>query len=116
MQITFVINNHHSHVTTGFPLNPHRFTINDVLEANLTGNLRENRNGIRVPLAEHGSLFDFLALFDSQSSTSRHGIGLDFTTTIVDDGDFTISSQHNLLTRRVLNRTHSGQTNFTSLL
>ena len=38
------------------------------------------------------------------------------TTTIVDDCDFTISSQHNLLTRRVLNRTHSGQTNFTSLL
>ena len=111
-----MINNHHSHVAAGFTLNTHRFTINDVFEANFTWNLGENRDGIRVPLAKHSSLFDLLAFLDSQGRTGRNRIRFDFTTTIIHEEDFTISSQHNLLTRSVLNRSHPSQANHTSLL
>ena len=115
MKITFVINDHHSHVAAGFAFNPHRFAINDIFEANLTGNLGKNGDRIRVPLAQDSSLFDLLAFLHPQGCTGRNRIRFDFTTPIVDECDLTVSSQHNLLTRSALNRPHPGQANLTSL-
>ena len=116
MEITLVINDHHPHVPTGFSFDTHRFAFNDVFETHLTWNLGKNRNGIGVPLTQHSSLFHFLAFLDSQSRPGRHRVGLDFTTAVIHDGNFTVSSQHNLLARRIFDRSHSGQANLTSLL
>ena len=116
MQITFVINDHHSHVTAGFTLDTHRLAINDIFKANLTWHLGKNWDGVRIPFAKDSPFFDFLAFLDSQGSTGWNGIRFDFTTPIIHNGDFTVSRQDDLLTCGIFHRSHASQANFTSLL
>ena len=115
MQITLVINDHHSDVSARLTFGSHRFSFNDIFKPNLTRDFRKDRNGVWVPFTENGPISHGIAFANFQGRSSRNGVRLNFSTAIINDRDFTISGQHNLLTRSVFHRTHSCQSDFTSL-
>ena len=51
-------------VARGVDLDLHRLALDDVVEADLAADLGQDRDDVRVPLAEHLAAADRLAVFD----------------------------------------------------
>ena len=115
MQVTLVIDDHHTNVSARFTLGSHRFAVNDVFETNLTGDFGKNWNRVWVPFAKNGALSDLFTFSNLERCTCWNCIRLNFTTPIINDRDLTVSIQDDLLTCCILNGSHSSQTSFTSL-
>ena len=48
-----------------------RFAFDDVVEANPAADFGEDRDHVRIPLAQHGARLDLLAVLDEQDGTVR---------------------------------------------
>ena len=66
MQIALVLHDHPAQVTAGVLFQAHRFAFDDVLVADLAADFGQNRDAVRVPLAEDRAGLDFLVFFDQQ--------------------------------------------------
>ena len=53
VQVALVLHDRAAGVAGGVVLDPHRLALDDVLEADLAADLGEDRDVVRVPLAEH---------------------------------------------------------------
>ena len=53
VQVALVLHDRPAGVARGVDLDPHRLALDDVLEADLAADLGEDRDVVRVPLAEH---------------------------------------------------------------
>ncbi len=53
VQVALVLHDQPAEVTAGVLFQPHRLALDDVLEADLAADLGEDRDAVRVPLAEH---------------------------------------------------------------
>ena len=71
MQVALVLHDHAAHVAAGVLLDAHRFAFDDVLVADLAADFGENRDAVRVPLAEHRAGLDLLVLVDQQDWRRR---------------------------------------------
>ena len=111
-----MFNDDHPHLATGFFFSPDGFAFDDVFKANFTGDFRKNGDRVRVPFAKRFTWFDLLAIFHQQHRTGGDGIAFKFTTAIIDQGDFAVTSQDDQATFSVFNRSNSRQANFTGLL
>jgi len=59
-------------VARGVDLDPHRLALDDVLVLDLAANLGEDRDVVRVPLAEHLAPVDLLAVLDHDDCPVGH--------------------------------------------
>src|SRR5439155_244297 len=64
MQLPLVLHDRPTGVARRVDLDPHRLVLDDVLEADLAADLGEDRDVVRVPLAEHRAAGDLLAVLD----------------------------------------------------
>ena len=115
MHIAFEVDDRFSDRSRSFFLDHHRFAFDDVFVANFSSDFRENRNRVRVPLAENLILFNFFVVFDSKHGTLRNLVVLQLTTAWVKNRNLTISIQYNGVTRVVGHVTHTCDFDFTGL-
>ena len=68
-----------------------------VFEADLAAGFGQNRNAVRIPFAEDGARLDFLVLVDLEDGAGRHFVLLHFAAFVVDERDFAVAGEHDLL-------------------
>ncbi len=66
VQVALVLHDHPADVAAGVLFQPHRFAFDDVLVADLAADFGQNRDAVRVPLAEDRAGLHFLVLVDQQ--------------------------------------------------
>ena len=93
-----------------------RFAFGDIDEANFTASGRQDGDLVRVPFAEHLGLGDLLIFGNQQSCTDGDLVAFEFTTTGIDDCDFAVSRQNDVLTVIVSHETHFDVFDDTALL
>ena len=72
VELALVLHDGAAGVARGVDLDPHRLALDDVLEADLAADLGEDRDVVRVPLAEHGAAGDHAG---RRRPSSRHRRG-----------------------------------------
>ena len=116
VQVALVLHDQLALVAAGVLLQPHRLAFDDVLEADLAADFGENRDGVRVPLAEHGAGHDFLVLVDHQVGAGGDFVLLQLAALGVEDEDFAVAGEHDLLAGVVADDLHAGELDHALLL
>src|SRR5690606_28473163 len=88
----------------------------DVFVADLTADFGENRNRVRIPLAQHLARLHLFVLLHQERSTGRHFVFFQFATLGVEQRDFAVASQNDVFAFVVLHHTHAGELGETTLL
>ena len=71
VQVALVLDDRPPDVARGVDLDLHGLALDDVVEADLAADLGEDRDVVRVPLAEHLAAVDLLAVLDHHRSRRR---------------------------------------------
>ena len=71
VQVALVLDDRAADVARGVDLDLHRLALDDVVEADLAADLGEDRDVVRVPLAEHLAAVDLLAVLDHHRRRRR---------------------------------------------
>ena len=111
-----VFHDHLPQMAAGVFFDAKRFALNDVFVANLARDFRKNRDGVRIPLHEHGTCLDLVVFLNFKNRTCWNLKLLEFAALGVEQRDFTVASQHNLFTLFVFYRTQTGKLDGASLL
>ena len=109
MQLALVIDNHAAGGSSRIFFQPHCFAVHHVLVADLARNFGQNRNAVRIPLADGRPRFHLLVFVDQQLGTSRHFMFFQLTTPGVQNGNLTVSGKYNFFARVVFDDAHSGE-------
>ena len=80
-----------------------------VLVANAALELGQDRDVVRVPLAECGAHLDLLAVGDVHLGTHRNGVAVDLAVAVVEQAHLAVTVEHDELTRRVLDHPQVGE-------
>ena len=98
VQVALVLHDHVAHVTAGVLFAAQRFAFDDVLEADLAADFGENRDAVRIPLAEDVRRLR-PSLFSSTMSIGAGGnfVLLELAALGVDERDFAVAGEHDLL-------------------
>ena len=97
VQVPLVLDDRPPDVARGIDLDFHRFVFDDVVESDLAADLGQDRNVVRVPLAEHAAAADRLAVFDHHDRTVGNVVFLELATLGVEDLDLAVTRQRDLL-------------------
>ena len=97
VQVALVLHDRPSGVARGVDLDPHRLALDDVFEADLAADFGEDRDVVRVPLAEHGASRDHRAVFDFHLGTVGNVVFFQFPAFRVEDLDFAVPREGDLL-------------------
>ena len=97
MQVALVLDDRPALVAGGVGLDLHRLTLDDVVEPDLAADLGQNRNVVRVPLAEHLAFRHRLAVFDEHDRTVGHVVFFELAPLRIEDLDFTVARQRDAL-------------------
>ncbi len=97
VQIALVLHDQRADVTAGVLFEPHRFAFDHVFVANLSADFGQNRDAVRIPLAEHGAGGDFLVLLHHQVGAGGNLVLFQLAALGVEHRDFAVSGQHDLL-------------------
>ena len=103
-------------VAAGILLQPHRFAFDDVLEADLAGDFGQNRNAVRIPLAEHLRRLDLLVLLDEQCGAGGNLVLFQFAALRVEKRDFAVAREDDVLAFFVRDHAHAGELDDAALL
>ena len=103
-------------VAAGVLFQPHRFAFDHVLVADLAADFGEDGDGVRVPLAEDGAGLHFLVLVDRQVGAGGDFVLLQFAALGVQDEDFAVAGEHDLLAGVVADDLHAGELDHALLL
>ena len=106
-----MLNNRSSNVPCNFCLGSHRLAFDAVLKANPTANFCKNRNGVGIPLAKYLPGLNHVLFFNGQRSTVRNGVFLQLTAFFIDQNNFGIPCQNDLIARSICHASHAGITN-----
>ena len=98
VQVTLVVGDDPAFVTGGVFFDSDGFAFDDVFKANTSRHFGENRNTVRIPLAQGPAGFDFLILFDRQNGTGRNFELLELAALRIENRDFTVSREDDRLT------------------
>ncbi len=98
VQVALVLHDHAAQVARGVFFQAHRFALDHVLVADLAADFGQNRDAMRVPLANDLARLDLLILVDRQVRAGGNFVFLDLATLGVDQHDFTVAGEHHLLT------------------
>ena len=85
-----------------------RLAFDDVLVADLAADFGQDRDAVRVPLAEHGAGLDLLVLLDQQVGAGGDLVFLQLAALGVEDQDFAVAGEHDLLALRRCGRPSCG--------
>ena len=97
VELALVLHDRPAGVARGVDLDPHRLALDDVLEADLAADLGEDRDVVRVPLAEHRAAGDHLAVVDLHLGTVGDVVLLELAALGVEDLDLAVARQGDLL-------------------
>src|SRR5262249_52123347 len=98
VQVPLVLDDRPAHVARGIDLDLHRLPFDDVVEADRTADLGEDRDVVRVPLAEHLAAADLLAVLDHDDGPVGHVELLQLAPLGVEELDLTVARQRDGLT------------------
>ena len=115
MQITFVVNDQAASRSAGILFDSHRFIFDDILVADLSVDFSKNRNTVWIPLANGCSRLDFFIFIDHQLSAGGNFMFFKFPSFGIQDRDFPISGQHNLISSIIHNDFHPSEFDNTAL-
>ena len=108
MQVALVLHDHPAHVTAGVLFHTHRFAFDDVLVADLAADFGQNRDAVRIPLAEDRARLDFLVFFDQQVRAGGNFVLLQLAALGIENRDFAVAGEHDLLAFVVASRPSGG--------
>jgi len=97
VQIALVLRDDGADVAAGVLFEADGFALDDVLVADLPADFRQDRDAVRVPLAEDGAGLNFLVLVDQEVGAGGDFVLLDFAALGVQDQDFAVAGEHYLL-------------------
>ena len=96
VQVALVLDDRPADVAGGVDLDFHRFAFDDVVEADLAADLGQDRDVVRVPLAEHAAAVDRLAVLDHHDGAVGNVVLLQLAALGVEDLDLTVARQGDL--------------------
>ncbi len=96
MQVTLVIDDRLLSTAARVTFVPHGDAFNDVIESNLTADLGDDRNFVRIPLTQHLTFFDYFVFRNGEHGSGRNVVFLELTTLWIEQDDFTVTGQDNL--------------------
>ena len=97
MHVALVLHDHEAHLAAGILLAAHRLAFDQVLVADLAARLGENRNAVRVPFADDLAGLHHFVLGHAEHGAGRHFVLLDLAALLVDERDFAVAREHDLL-------------------
>ena len=106
---TLVLHHHAPHVSAGVLLEAERLVLDDILITHLARHFRQNGDRVRVPLHEHHSWLYLVIVGHLEDRTGWNFELFQFAPLRIDDGDFSISCEHDLLALLVLHRAKAGE-------
>ena len=116
VQVALVLHDEPAGVARWLLFFSHRLAFDKILEANLATGLREDRNGVRVPFAEHVARLRDGVLFELDRRTHRHLVLLNLAAAVVDKADLAVTTKGNLFARFVDDRIELGELDDAPLL
>ena len=116
VQVALVLHDHAAQVTAGILFQTHRFALDDVLVADLAADFGQNRDAVRIPLAEDRARLDVLILFDQQVRAGGDFVLLQLATLGVEQQDFAVAGEHHLLAGVVADDLQAGELDDAALL
>ncbi len=108
VHVAFEVNDRLTNRTTSLFLDLHCFAFDDIFEANLACDLRQNWNRVWIPLTKHLVLFDFFVIGNGKHRTLWDLVIFKFTTTWIENCNFTVSVKNNGVAFVVGYITHAG--------
>ena len=97
VQFAFVIDDHPADGAAGVLLHPHGLAFDHVLVADLAADLGQDRDAVRIPLAEDLAGLDLLVLFDHQFGAGGDFVLFQFPALGIQQRDFAVAGEHDLL-------------------
>src|SRR5271157_5513006 len=97
VQVALVLDDGASDVAGGVGLDLHGLTLDHVVETHLAADLGEDRDVVRIPLAEHLAAVDLLAVVDDHRRPVGHVVLLELAPLGIEDLDFPVARQGDLL-------------------
>src|SRR6185437_9509507 len=103
-------------VAAGVFFGPHRLALDHVLVTDLAADLGQDRDAVRIPLAEDGAGSDFLVFLDLQVGAGGDFVFFQLAPFGIDQGDFAIAGEHDLLALVVADHLEPGELGDAGLL
>ena len=98
VQIALVLDDHPAQVAAGVVLEPHRLAFDDVFVADLAADLGQDRDVVRVPLAEHRAAFDDrLAVVDQHDGAVGNVVLLELAPLAIQELKFAVAGERDRL-------------------
>ena len=111
-----MLHDHFTHATTGVFFQSQCFAFNDVFVANFTPDFGDNWNTVRIPFAENLSGFYLVIFRNPKDRSGRNSVFLKFSSFRIQNRDFAVSRQNDLLTVFVFYKTQMSVFDDTALL